>query len=295
MFGYVTPYKSELKIREYNIFRAHYCGLCKTMGREHNQLVRMGLNYDLSFLSILLSSLEREKDNINLEKCISHPIRKRMVIEQNKSLKYTSSISIILIYFKLLDDWNDDRSFKALIANIPFNIAIKKAKGENRDKFYCIKEHLSKLSQLEKDNCSEIDQVADVFGKIMEEISSPEFVRDEKSKRILKCLGYYLGRWIYITDAFDDIKDDIEKRAYNPLLLQFKYQGGEDIDLFIEKTRKSIELSLTFTLENISKSFELLDILKNREILENIIYLGMRNKMEMVLNKKGEKKIDKSI
>lgn len=295
MFGYVTPYKSELKIREYNMFRAYYCGLCKTMGNEYNELVRMGLNYDLSFLSLLLSSLEKKQDKVNLEKCIAHPVNKRMVIEQNKSLEYTASISIILIYFKLLDDWNDDKSLKALIANIPFNMAIKKAKRENLDKFNSIKENLANLSKLETNNCDEIDEVADVFGKLMEEVASPEFISDEETKRILKFLGYNLGRWIYILDAFDDIEEDIKNKSYNPLLLQYKYEQGEDIDLFIEKVGDAIEFSLTFTLENISKSFELLDILHNREILENIIYLGMRSKMERVLREKGGKKVEQSI
>lgn len=289
MFGYVTPYKPELKIREYNTFRAYYCGLCKTMGNEYNQLVRMGLNYDLSFLSLLLSSLEEDEDEFKVEKCIAHPIKKRMVIKKNKSLEYTSSISIMLIYFKLLDDWNDDRSLKALIANIPFNLAIKKAKSANIDKFNCIKENIDKLSKLEMDNCREIDEIADVFGKLMEDISSPEFIKDEDTKRILKFLGYNLGRWIYILDAFDDIKEDIKSKSYNPLLLQYEYKQDEDINLFIGKIRKNIEFSLTLTLENISKSFELLNIQYNREILENIIYLGMRNKMERVLYKeRGE-------
>ncbi len=295
MFGYVTPYKSELKIREYNLFRAYYCGLCKTMGNEYNQLVRMGLNYDLSFLSLLLSSLEEEQDHVNIEKCIAHPISKRMVVEDNESLRYTSSISIMLIYFKFLDDWKDDKSFKALIANIPFSQAIKKAERENPVKFKIIRARLEELSVLEDKKCDEIDEVADVFGKLMEEIASPDFITDEETRRILKFLGYNLGRWIYILDAFDDMEDDIKSKNYNPLLLQYKYKSGEDIELFTQKVKISIESSLTFTLENISKSFELLDLKHNKEIIENIIYLGMRNKMETIFSNKGGQDIEKSI
>ena len=295
MFGYVTPFKSELKIREYNLFRAYYCGLCKTMGNEYNQLVRMGLNYDLSFLSLLLSSLEEEQDKVKIENCIAHPINKRMVIEDNESLKYTSSISIMLIYFKLLDDWKDDKSVKALIANIPFSKAIKKAQLENPIKYRVIKQRLDELTVLEKDKCKEIDEVADVFGKLMEEISSPDFIQNDETKRILRFLGYNLGRWIYILDAFDDIEEDIKSKSYNPLVLQYKYDAGEDIELFTQRVKDSIETSLTFTLENISKSFELLNLKYNKEIVENIIYLGMRNKMEIIFNKKGGKDIEKSI
>lgn len=289
------PYKSELKIREYNLFRAYYCGLCKTMGREYNQLVRMGLNYDLSFLSLLLSSLEEEQDLVKVEKCVAHPISKRMIVEHNGSLKYTSSISIMLIYFKLLDDWRDDKSVKSLIANIPFSNAIKKAERENPNKFKIIKEKLEELSKLEDDKCDEVDEVADVFGKLMQEIASPDFIRGEETSRILKFLGYNLGRWIYILDAFDDMEDDIKNKSYNPLLLQHRYKAGEDIKLFTKKVKASIESSLIFTLENISKSFELLDLKYNKEIVENIIYLGMRNKMETIFDKRGGEVIEKSI
>lgn len=294
MFGYVTPYKSELKIREYNTFRAYYCGLCKTLGSEYNQIVRMGLNYDLSFLSLLLSSLD-VSDSVKVERCIAHPINKRMIIEENKALKYTSSISIILIYFKLLDDWKDDKSVKALISNIPFKKAIKKARQEQPVKFKTIREKLDILSKLEEEKCNEVDRVADVFGKLMEEVAAASFITDRETLRILKFLGYNLGRWIYIVDAFDDIREDAKNRSYNPLILQYEYKNKEDIDEFIDCVRKNIEFSLTFTLENISKSFELLDIKQNREILENIIYLGMRYKMELIINKKGGENIEKSV
>lgn len=292
MFGYVTPYKSELKIREYNLFRAYYCGLCKTMGSEYNQLVRMGLNYDLSFLSLVLSSLEEDKDKVNIEKCIAHPITRRMVVEENRSLKYTSSISIMLIYFKLLDDWKDDKSIKSLFLNIPFSRAIKKAKNDYSIKFKVIKEKLDELNDLENSNCKEVDQVADKFAKLMEEIAVPEYLEDEEAIRILKFLGYNLGRWIYILDAFDDIEEDIEKNEYNVLLLQYNYKKSEDIEVFIENVKSNIEPSLTFTLENISKSFELLDIMYNRGIIENIIYLGMRDRMERIFDKKGVEEIE---
>ena len=218
-----------------------------------------------------------------------------MVVAQNKSLEYTSSISIMLIYFKLLDDWKDDKSVKALFANIPFRRAIKKAKEHESVKFKIIIEKLEKLSKLEQDKCGEIDEVAHAFAKLMEEISCPDFITNEDTKRILKVLGYNLGRWIYILDAVDDIEEDIKNKGYNALLLQHEYKENQDVGEFIEKVKTSVEFSLTFTLENIGKSFELLNILYNREILDNIIYLGMRSKMDEILDKKGGKDIEQSI
>lgn len=289
MFGYVTPYKSELKIKDYNTFRAYYCGLCKTLGSQYNHMVRMGLNYDLSFLSLLLSSIEDKQDEVKVENCIAHPIAKRMIIGENRSLKYTSSISVMLVYFKLIDDWKDDKSVKALVGNIPFKMSIEKARKENPQIFDFIKEKLEEISVLEREKCNQVDEVASAFGQLMEKIAAPDFIEDEETKRILNFLGYNLGRWIYILDAFDDIKSDSKTGNYNPLILEYGYSKGDDIDAFIKKVKESIELPLTFTLENVSKSFELLKIVYNREIIENIIYLGMRSKMEQVFNRGGQK------
>ncbi|RKD31967.1 hypothetical protein BET03_11865 [Thermohalobacter berrensis] len=285
MFGYIMPYKDELKVREYRVFKGYYCGLCKTLGREFNQIVRLGLNYDLTFLALLLSSLENKRDKLKGEACISNPFKKKTIIQQNNSLKYTSYISVILIYFKLIDDWRDEKSIPSLLASIPYILPVKKAKKTYEDKYDIIKHYLNQLIKLEKNNCEVIDESANTFAKIMEEIAVAPFIIDEKEIRILKWLGYNMGRWIYILDAFNDIEKDIKEKNYNPILLQYKYNKSEDIEEFKSRIRDSIEFTLTFTLDNIAKSFELLDIKQNKEIIENIIYIGTRHKMNKILRK----------
>lgn len=290
------PYKGELKVKEYEIFRAYYCGLCKTMGKEFNKVVRLGLNYDLTFLALLLSSLNPVKDEIKIEGCIAHPFKKKKIIHTNQSLMYTSYISVLLIYFKLLDDWKDDKSLSSLLTITAFLKPIKKSKALYPQKYQTIKTYLEKLSQLERENCDNIDKSADLFAKIMEEIASPPFIADPITLRILKWLGYNLGRWVYILDAFDDLEKDIKKQNYNPILFQYHYQQGEDIENFISRTRGSLEFSLTFTLDNMAKSYELLNLQYHREILDNIFYMGTRFKMDQVLHTtKEDKNLEKSI
>ncbi|MFA5524000.1 MAG: DUF5685 family protein [Tissierellales bacterium] len=287
MFGYVLPYKSELKVKEYDIFRAYYCGLCKTLGKEFNHIVRFGLNYDLTFLALLLSSIEDEKETMTREGCMANPIKKKFIVNTNRSLVYTSNISIILIYFKLLDDWKDEGSIKSLLGTIPFLLPLRKANRTYNNKAQAIKGHLSKLTELEKSRCNRIDEAADVFGKLMEEISTPDYIKDQKKERVIKWIGYNLGRWIYILDAFNDLEEDIKNNSYNPILLQFKYSKDEEIIEFKNRVVDSIEFSLTMSLEAISKSFEILEIRKNRGIIENIVYMGTRHKMDLILNNKG--------
>lgn len=288
MFGYVTPYKSELKVREYDMFKAYYCGLCKTLGREFNNVVRFGLNYDLTFLALLLSSIEEDKEKVSKEGCIANPFKKKMIIDTNKSLTYASNMSIILIYYKLLDDWKDDKSLKSLMATIPFLSPLKKATKKHKDKATSIKMWLDKLSGIEKNKCNSIDKAADAFAKLMEEISVPEYIEDQKTVQILKWIGYNLGRWIYILDAFNDLEEDIKNNSYNPILLQYDYKEDENIDGFKERIMNQVGFSLTMSLEAIAKGVELLNISKNKEIIENIVYMGTRYKMETTLNKKED-------
>ena len=295
LFGYVTPYKSELKIKEYEMFKANYCGLCKTMGKEFNQFVRFGLNYDLNFLALLLSSIEEDRYKIKSEACIANPIKKKPVVDTNKHLEYTSHISIILIYFKLIDDWKDERSIKSLLALIPFYSPVSKSKKKFKEKYEKIKYCLGLLSEIENEKSPVIDKAADTFGQLMEEISVPQYISDENTKKILRWLGYNLGRWIYILDAFNDIEKDLKKKCYNPILLQYNYNSEINIIDFRSKVRADIEFSLTLTLDNIAKSFELLNIKSNKEVLENIIYLGMRNRMEKILDKGDENNCERSL
>ncbi|MDK2800596.1 MAG: hypothetical protein PWP27_1216 [Clostridiales bacterium] len=295
MLGYVTPYKDELKIREYNLFRAYYCGLCKTLGKEFNQAVRMGLNYDFTFLALLLSSIDEHKDQIKAEGCIANPIKKKPTILCNPYIQYSAYMSIILVYFKLLDDWQDDKSFPALFALLAYVMPVRKAKKAYLQKYHNIRQNLKQLSELERKNCEIIDESADTFAKLMQEIFMPPFLKDEKVQRILGWLGYNLGRWIYILDAFHDIEKDIKQNHYNPILLQYQYNVKEDVQLFIKRVKEPLVMSLTFTLDNIAKSFELLDIKYNKSILQNIIYMGLRYRMEQIMEKGAVQKNEKSL
>jgi hypothetical protein len=287
LFGYITPYKPEMKIREYEVFRGYYCGLCKSMGSNYNQLVRMGLNYDLAFLGIVLSSLDEQPDVFRKEGCISNPLKKKITVVENRALEYASGLSVALIHFKLLDDWSDEKSVKAVLADIPFRLASRKAKKKHGEKFEAIKRRLEKLSELERKRCSIVDEVADCFGKLMESIAVPDYIDDVNTIRTLKSMGYNLGRWIYVLDAFEDLEKDLKEGNYNPLTIQYGYQKEEGLDSFKARIVDQVEFSLTFTLDNISKSFELLDLRRNREIVENIVYMGMRYRMENILGAKG--------
>ncbi len=143
-----------------------------------------------------------------------------------------------------------------------------------------INKQLKILSRLEKENCTSIDETADAFAKITQALFTPDFITDEAEKRALSWLGYNVGRWIYIIDAFDDFESDLKNKSYNPLTA-FGYANRDECI-------KAVEESLIFTLENTASAFELINFRKNKDIIGKIIYIGLKQKQELILHPKQE-------
>ena len=283
MFGYILPEKPELKIREYEMFRAYYCGVCKSIGKRCGQSKRFLLNYDTTFLALFLSSLEGENVHVCPQKCIAHPVKKRHIAKNTKAIDYASDINVLLAYYNLLDNWKDERSVKSGTAALLLNSAKKKLMKEHSEKCVIIEKRLQELSKLEQEKCCSMDRAAEPFAKLMEEIFAYKpLCADEKIEKALRWIGYNVGKWVYIVDAFDDIEKDIKKNSYNPLLLQYGY-NKETAEKFRESIKSKVEFNLTYALGEIARTCELLDFKKNKGLVENIIYMGMLRKTEQIL------------
>ena len=61
MFGYVLPDQKELKIRELEMYQGYYCGLCLALKKQYHFLGRLSLNYDMTFLALLLTALYEQR------------------------------------------------------------------------------------------------------------------------------------------------------------------------------------------------------------------------------------------
>lgn len=283
MFGYVLPEKPELKIREYELFKGYYCGVCKSIGCRYGQLPRFTLTYDSAFLALLLSSVSGEEVKNKWERCIVHPVSKRNVIKESKLIDYASDMNIILTYFKLTDNWKDERSVLSAVGMLSFTKVFQSLRGKYQKKCGIIEQRLKELHQLEKENCGSMDRASEPFARLMEEIiDCPLAGQDSKTGKVLKWIGYNIGKWLYIIDAFDDIEKDIKKKNYNPLLVQFGFKD-QDIKAFKESIRQRVEFNLIYTLSEITKGYELMNLSKNKGLIENIIYMGMLRKTEQVL------------
>jgi hypothetical protein len=229
------------------------------------------LNYDFVFLVLLRKVLENKNGEIKMRRCIAHPLKKRPMLEIDDVLEYCAKSSVILTKMKLKDNINDSRGFKRFKAKIAGAVSIffKKTDKNLKELEDKIASLISKLTELEHQNCDSIDTVACVFGEILASVAS--FGLDEPQKRIAYDIGFHLGRWIYVIDAIDDVKDDVKSGSYNPLVISF---GNELSD----SNRRLLHSASMLELEAMSKALELVDFSKHRDvegILKNTAYIGM--------------------
>lgn len=265
MFGYITINKMELKFKEYYSYKGYYCGLCKCLKNKYSNKSRMTLNYDMTFLILLLSSLYEPENKIYEERCMVHPTKKQLVI-QNEITDYAASMNIILSYYNMLDNWQDDKDYKSLAVMKALKKEFKKSSNELSEKTAIIKEHLDNISKLEKLNVNDVDSVSNEFGYLMEEIIL--YKKDEWEKTLRK-IGFYLGKFIYYLDAYEDMKKDEENKSYNPfnnIETEDKAQYAKDL----------IMLNLSF----LSNEIEKLPLIQDKGIIDNIIYSGVLNKLD---------------
>lgn len=283
MFGYIVPCKNQLGQEGFEAFGAYYCGLCKSMGRQCSQASRLGLSYDVSFLAMLLSAVTGDEHVEKEERCAAHPFKKRMCVKQDRSVDYGACVGVMLMYLKLLDDWRDERSIKALLGMALLYTGARRARKKYPSEYEFIRKCLDELSAMEAANDTDVDRAADCFAKILQRLFAPDYITDKGTRRILDWFGYNIGRWIFVIDAANDLEKDNESGAYNPLLGGF---DGGDIAEYRKAVAKQLEVSLTYTLGNAAAAFDLLELRRGNDALNAIIYDSLRLRQQAVLYKK---------
>lgn len=291
MLGYVKVFKPELKVREYEVYCGYYCGVCKSIGKRYGQLPRMTLSYDAAFLALLIESISESLDAPVQEHCIAHPMIKKKTIIRNSAIDYAADVMLILAWYKLLDDANDEGKLYAKGTMLAFRRIFKKLRKKHSALCESIEEHLSKLSTLEKEKCAHLDMATEAFSKIMESIffeGSKNMI--EETRASFSSIGYHMGKWIYLIDAVDDIEDNIETGAYNPLIYRFGFDPSEETS---QEFRKRIEDDLKFNLYHylamIGNCLDTLEIKKNKGIIDNILYFGLNRKTEEIIEQTDPK------
>lgn len=291
MFGYVTPCRMELKIKDFEKFKAYYCGLCQSIKKSFGNLPRTFLNYDMTFLGVLLDSLEDKKSTFNKQRCIMHPVKTRLVILNNEALDYAAYCNVALAYYKLLDDVQDDKS---LASKIGSSILKKYLSYENSNYIECnkyIQKSLRELTVIESSKSfSSLDEIshpfADLTGYIISSYIDNTISINDKDmiKNNLYWLGYNLGKWIYIIDAWDDLEKDLQKNKFNPIDTLFNKEKLAYNELVV-KIEQRIDFVLVSCATNCVEYLNNLPLIKNEDLLNNILQFGLMEKMDTVFKR----------
>ena len=277
MFGYINADLRQLSEVDRKTYQSFYCGLCRQLGKTASFKGQLLLNYDLCFLGILLQSLyEPDIDTHNFH-CLIHPLKTKHGFS-SKAIEYAADMDIILSYHSLMDNYKDDNSrLSGMAANL-----LKKDYDRIKVKYprqtAAIESYIEKLSLSEAKKETNIDVVSSYTGEVLGELFNWQ---DDAWSKTLHCMGYYMGKFIYIIDAYDDLKKDEKSGSYNPLLAM-KRESPKEFETFVR-------INLTSLMAECAKSFERLPIVENAEILRNIIYSGVWTRYEYLQLKEKKK------
>ncbi len=271
MFGYVRPCKPELRVREYEAFRAMYCGLCHTLGRRYGSFWRFLLNYDFCYLALVLSAAERCDCRVCPRRCAVSPLRPRATVAENPALDFAADATVILSYWKLRDSAADERGLRRLgfrLLSLLARRGYRRAEKRRPDFALAAEEGLRRLSRQEAAREASLDRPADSFAGILR--AGAAFSDRPAVRRALEELLYHTGRWIYIVDAWDDCAADQSAGLYNPIAARYALSGAPDASV-----RGAVEETLERSAARAAAAAELLDLGPNGDLIKNVLYLGM--------------------
>lgn len=272
MFGYIIINKGDMKFKEFDIYHSYYCGLCNALKHKYSKIGQLSLSYDMTFVVMLLSSLYEPETKLDQIKCAVHPFE-RHTIRCNEFSDYGADMNVLFTYYKCRDDWEDDRklfrlAYSRLLCRAYRSVCVRYGEKAKR-----IAGLMREMKQEEKRQSQDIDHMAGLFGEIMGEILA---VREDEWQEGLRAMGNFLGKFIYLMDAYEDVEEDIRRQRYNPLKKKFNSPDFEE----------EIKTILTMMMAGCCREFEKLPVIENVEILRNILYSGIWYRYEMVHGKR---------
>ncbi len=280
MFGYVIPDKNNMYIKDFNVFQAYYCGLCKALAKTGGPATRLCTNYDTTFYNALLHSIAGKEVRFERKLCLFNG-KKKAVVKCDELTAKVADISVLLVYYNADDDVKDGKKFRAFVKGRLY--ARKRAAARRLpviDKL--MRDSFARLTVLEKRNSDNIDMVADCFASLMRDITRELVPTDEN----VDTFTYNMGRLVYLFDAVDDVEKDEQKGRYNPLLVAYGKCGSKAE--FLEKNAKELDFLLRSTYNRMVGAYNAMNIVVSEGMLSNTVYLGVNMQMERLL--KGEEK-----
>jgi hypothetical protein len=166
MFGYVVIDPKTLSKEERQQYNKYYCGLCHQLSEKYGNAGRATLTYDMTFLTILLSSLYEMEVSRDCQRCIAHPIKRQPYI-MTEITEYAADMNVVLSYYQMLDDSIDDNSFAAKQKSKILEKYLSEIQEKYPEQCAAIADNLKYLGEMEAANELNPDLPANCFGELM--------------------------------------------------------------------------------------------------------------------------------
>lgn len=285
MYGYLKVDKLELKYKEYSIYRKYYCAVCNSLRENLSKKWCLLTSYDATLFLLLFDGISKDKSEFNLI-CPLNPFNKgHHICISADAMQYTAFISLFYYYSKLKDNILDEKSkkYQRKFKRLLNNQKCKQLFLSNEQTYIHLNILLSEYFEMEKnDNYSFDDfsnKMGEIFGFAFSEFSQNSYLSKDENK--FYKIGYDLGKWIYIADAFDDLEEDIKLGQFNPILHMTDYSTLDNETL----SNKILFISKCIT-QNIYYNIEKLCISENINIINNIVIHGMNNTILSIIKNK---------
>ncbi len=279
MFGFIRPVKSELKVKEADRFQQVYCGLCHAIRARYGRFYTMFLSYDMTFYALVVGSGEVSVPPAEWRRCDAHPLTTRACAAPDDALALAADASVLLSYHKFRDNLEDEKGAKRLLAALLCRLGrrgYEKARARLPEADSALREALDDLHECESEKCTSMDRAADASARMTAAVVPHT---GDTRERVLRQMFYHTGRWLYLLDAVQDLKDDMKSGSYNPVALRY---GLDEPDM--TQIKQPLERTLERSLADVCTAFDLLDAQRDAEIIRNIIFLGMPAVTRQVLD-----------
>ncbi|HIQ81381.1 MAG TPA: hypothetical protein IAD32_08915 [Candidatus Scatavimonas merdigallinarum] len=288
MFGYILPDKPDLRIKEFEAYRGVYCSLCRRLGKDYGVFSRLILSYDCTFYAMVQMSLSGSCPQFQKGRCPFNPTKKcNYCAGGQDALRDAAALAVFTFYYKLLDDISDSAKIKALLKKMLRPFAAhwrKKALAGYAEMDKVVSEMFTAQLQAEKDPACSVDCAAHPTAVMLQKLME-RLAKDQTQTRVYGQFGYYLGKWVYLIDAADDLEKDQKRGGFNPFVHDI---AGKDLQAAPYKVSLYCNEVLNLNASMLLSAFYLMEFSVFREILENIVEKGMPQMQRKVLfEKKG--------
>lgn len=289
LFGYVKPQKWELLLREYDQYNGVYCSLCRRLGRSYGPAAKLALNYDCTFFSIVLIALSSRAPRFERKRCTVNPLKKCTYCLSEEEIDAAAAVTVILSYFKIRDNIEDSPWYKkaAYYCLLPVAAYARRRAAEKFPEYDSVvssameeQKKAERGAGLGPDGCAEptANMLAGLLGL------SAGARENTAAARVLHEFGYYLGRWVYLMDAADDLEKDLASGSFNPFALKYGIRGGDAEG--IRAAKHGANEALNMTLARLSAALHLMNLNSFGSVIQNVVLKGLPEMQKELLFQK---------